>query len=112
MSTPANPRDRLLDLLADQALQGLDAADEAELDLLLSAHPDVDGEELLRSAAALDRVLADTAPEPLPPALRLAVERDLTRLMNAGTPSGRPGVLRLPAARPARRWLRPVLAWS
>jgi hypothetical protein len=107
-----SPRDRLLDLLADQAVQGLDAADEAELELLLSAAPDVDAEELQRCAAALDCALAGPSAEPLPPTLRLAVERDLRRLMNAGTPPGRPGVLRLTAPRPVRRWLRPMLTAS
>jgi anti-sigma-K factor RskA len=119
MSTPADPRQRLLDLLADQALQGLDSADEAELELLLHAFPDVDAEELQRTAAALDRALAEPAPEPLPAQLRLTVERDLVRLMNAGA-KGHPVGLRLTAAPPdqsgtirgRRRWLRPVLAWS
>jgi len=107
-----NPPDpnRLYDLLADQALQGLDAADAAELELLLSRSPAVDADELARAAACLDRALADPAPEPLPPALRQRVQRDLTRLAHAGPPPATPPLTY--ARRPVRRWVRPAVAWS
>lgn len=45
--------EQLLDLLAKQATEGLDAAELAELQTLLQAHPDVTGDEFDASVAAV-----------------------------------------------------------
>ena len=47
----ASGKDRLLELLADRALFGLDAAEEREVASLLREHPDVDAAGLERLAA-------------------------------------------------------------
>lgn len=100
MNQPSKPsRERLLDLLADQATQGLSPAELAELDLLRACFPDVDTRVLERTAALLDRVSDPFPPEPLPQALQNQVEQqllDLMQLSRARTPS-RGGSLRLPS---------------
>jgi len=69
-TTPNSNLDRLYELLADQALQGLDPAQAKELEALLLEHPDVDAAEFDRIAAAFDAAeFAGAADEPLPAAL-------------------------------------------
>jgi hypothetical protein len=61
--------DRLVDLLAERATDGLDAAAEAELAERLAAYPGVAADAFATPVAALS--LASRAPvEPLPPGLR------------------------------------------
>ncbi len=68
--TPNSNLDRLYELLADQALQGLDAAEARELEALLLEHPDVDASEFDRVAAAFDAAeFAVDADEAMPEAL-------------------------------------------
>lgn len=76
MSTNSNPsRDRLLDLLADRALEGgLAPFEDAEVNALLRMADDIDAEELDYAAAALASALA--AAEPMPTDLRSRVSGD------------------------------------
>ena len=70
--TPSPPadHDRLLELLADRTLVGLDAGEQQELESLLQANPDFDAECLDRTAAMLDRAAAAGDTEPLPEQLQ------------------------------------------
>jgi anti-sigma-K factor RskA len=68
--SPHADHDRLLELLADQTLVGLDAAERQELESLLRANPDFDSECLDRTAAMLDRAAAAGDKEPLPEQLQ------------------------------------------
>jgi anti-sigma-K factor RskA len=70
--TPSPPadHDRLLELLADRALVGLDVGEQHELESLLQANPDFDAECLDRTAALLDRAAAAGDTEPLPEHLK------------------------------------------
>ncbi len=68
--SPHSDHDRLLELLADRALVGLDADEQHELDSLLQAHPDFDAESLDRTAALLDWAVSAAETEPLPQPLR------------------------------------------
>ncbi len=62
--------DRILELLADQAISGLTAGERIELKSLLEANPDVDSESLDRTAAMLDVAASAEDIEPLPNHLR------------------------------------------
>lgn len=73
MKAPHN--DVLLGLLADRALEGLDAARERELEELLAKAPEVDREEFDRAAAALHLAWIGAPREELPPALVRTIER-------------------------------------
>jgi hypothetical protein len=71
-------RDRLLELLADRATQGLSDQESRELDALLAQHPDVDADVMDRAAAAVDLAFAaDTAP--MPEAVRKRVAAQIPR---------------------------------
>lgn len=69
-----DPRDRLLDLLTDEATQGLSPAEGRELAELLAAFPDEDADSLALAAAAADLALSGP-PAPLPPDLAAKLER-------------------------------------
>lgn len=71
--TPPNT-ERLLDLLADRALMGLDPAEAMELQRLLESEPGIDGASMDRAAAALDLALHGAGDEPLPASLRAKLE--------------------------------------
>lgn len=58
--------ERLLDLLADQALVGLDDVEARELDALLRQHPDVGASSFHAAAASLDLALRPQDLEPMP----------------------------------------------
>jgi hypothetical protein len=64
--------ERLQDLLALRALEGLDATEEQELDALTPRYPDFDAEAFDRVAAAL--TLAGLRVEPMPDAVRARVQ--------------------------------------
>ena len=76
----ASGKDRLLELLADRALFGLDAAEEREVASLLREHPDVDAAGLERLAAATAVALgrSEATPE-LPVGLRGRLHDDARR---------------------------------
>lgn len=63
---------RARDLLADRAVQGLDAAQRCRLDALVAARPELDDDSFDLAAAAVDLAYTD-ASEPLPPRLRARV---------------------------------------
>lgn len=69
-------RERLWDLLADRATQGLSDLEARELDALLRQYPDIDPEELDRAAAAADLALS-RAVQPMPASLRDRIARSI-----------------------------------
>jgi hypothetical protein len=78
---PSDPPsiDRLHDLLAQRATEGLSAAEELELRLLLEKWPHESVESLDRAAAALAQ--AEIAPVPLPGHLQRRLEADALRMV-------------------------------
>ncbi len=74
--------DRMLDLLADQALEGLTAAEAAELARLLEANPGFDAEAFDKAASAATLAMM-TADEPMPAHLRTAIAASGKRLVEA-----------------------------
>jgi anti-sigma-K factor RskA len=76
VSDPAGSgRERLVELLADRATQGLSREEARELEALLRQHPDVDPDALDRVAAAVYLATAPRDETPLPGALRARIER-------------------------------------
>jgi hypothetical protein len=69
---------RLLDLLADRAVFGLEPAEEQELAALLAAHPNRDPDALDRLAAAVAVTTATAAPS-LPDSLKTQLSEDVVR---------------------------------
>lgn len=67
-------RERLLDLLAEKALQGLSQGDSRELESLLLEFPDIDALEFERAAATVAMLGLDH--DPMPDQVRDKVERD------------------------------------
>ncbi len=65
-----------MDLLAEEATQGLSAAQQAELESLLVQHPSVDADGLRFAAAALELGAGPEASEKMPAGLRASLERD------------------------------------
>ena len=66
-------RERLDELLLARAIEGLDAAEEQELERLLAAERDVDASAYERAAAAVCLAVLGRRAE-LPPALRARLE--------------------------------------
>ena len=66
--------DRLLDLLADRAVFGLDDDDQTELDRLSSLLPEVDTQCMERAAAAVCLAGVDRLGDPLPASVRLKLQ--------------------------------------
>jgi hypothetical protein len=62
--------ERLQQLLADRATEGLDAAEASELDLCLASHPNQDEEDFERAAAAISLATLPVVSDSLPSALR------------------------------------------
>lgn len=90
-------RARLLDLLADEAVQGLSDAERAERDRLLLAFPELDAESFARAAAAADLALdPTTAAAPLSDSLRARLEADALRVFAESEPT--PPATREPSA--------------
>jgi hypothetical protein len=75
MSTNGPNPERLMDLLAEEATQGLSAAQRAELDLLLAENPNVDADGLRLAAAAMELGVAPPEGEELPAGLRASLLR-------------------------------------
>ena len=95
-------RDRIQELLADRAVQGLSAEEQAELDELMKEYPegqDAEGARLDLAAAALD--LSDAAvDEPMPAALRERILADAYQYFDARYPdAAEASPDRAPAAR-------------
>jgi len=97
-------RDRLWELLADRATQGLNELESRELDTLLRQYPDVDPDAMDRAAAAVDLAFAGEA-APMPVALRDRIAASI------------PGSLELrrqdtaPIAVIGKRRTAPMLGW-
>jgi len=122
MSELAHPdRERLLELLSDQAVQGLSGEEQTELGRLLAAHDDaIDDESLDRAAAAIDLSLGPVEFEPLPAELadrirnsaREHLPAEPTAPVETGD-SGQPAPASMttkPVASSARRSVREVAA--
>ena len=92
--SPHSDHDRLLELLAERALVGLDADQQRELESLLQTHPDVDAECLDRTAALLDWAVAagdtEPLPQPLQDRIRAGGRLGLQTRPSAGDGSGDP----------------------
>lgn len=101
-------RQRVWDLLADEATQGLDASQKLELQRLLAEHPDIDPDALQLAAAASDLALFSgrwSASEALPASLHPRVTFDWqqhTALAAASPPQALP--LRSSRAPVNRSW--------
>lgn len=75
MSHSSANLDRLHELLADRATQGLGREERESLELMLLEAGDIDRDELDYAAAAIDiALLDDHAAEPLPTPLRIKIE--------------------------------------
>lgn len=104
--------DRLMDLLAEEATQGLSAAQQAELESLLAQHPSVDADGLRLAAAAVELASPPAPIEAMPASLRATLlSAGITEVEAAGaSPADRieqGRTLKFPtAARPsaARAW--------
>jgi anti-sigma-K factor RskA len=101
MSADPRAEHRLDELLAQEATQGLNPAEAAELARLLDAFPDADPDGFALAAAAVHRAVGP-APEPMP--ARLAEKLELAAV--AFTPAARPAAPKPTRARPA------YLAWA
>lgn len=77
---------RALDLLADRAVQGLDATETRALGALLHNASWLDDGSFERSAAAIELAFRDPRPEPLPPFLRRRLEVEGRRLISEQAP--------------------------
>jgi hypothetical protein len=110
--SPSGGQDRLLELLADQATQGLPVAEQAELDLLRRRYPEVDDTELEVIAAELALSLDPPAGETLPHPLREQIERQLHNLQGVVAQPGvrRPRPLSPPPG--AATFLSTLFAWG
>jgi anti-sigma-K factor RskA len=67
--------ERIDELLAQRAIEGLSAAETVELEQLIRHYPSFDSETLERAAAAVAVAMLDRF-EPLPPGLRRRIEAD------------------------------------
>lgn len=104
-SSHPSDHDRMLELLAEQAISGLTAVERIELKSLLQANPDFDVAALDRTAAMLDIAASADDLEPLPDRLR---ERILAHDQSESqTICTRPHVVQL---RNNIQW-REVVAW-
>jgi hypothetical protein len=102
-----------MDLLADDATEGLSAGDLVELESLRRVHPEVDPLGLDLTAAALDEFLSVEPAEPMPENLRGRVEADarayFSRAPAARAAAAAARVRRAPAPRASRpHWSVPA----
>jgi hypothetical protein len=97
--------DRLQDLLTARATEGLDPAEQEELNELTSNYPEFDPDELDRVAASL--AMSGLRVEPMPTALRARIEADAQAWFERRTPAPRAAVVAPFPARP-----KPVTAWG
>jgi hypothetical protein len=97
--------DRLQDLLTARATEGLEPAEQEELNELTSNYPEFDPEELDRVAASL--AMSGLRVEPMPTALRARIEADAQAWFERRTPAPREAVVAQFPARP-----KPVTAWG
>ena len=62
--------DRMLQLLADRATEGVEWTEAAEIDVWLTMNPDIDADAFERAAAAVALTRTPVSDESLPPSLR------------------------------------------
>ncbi len=93
--------DRLLELLAHRATEGLGPSETVELDRLLAEHPDVDEWDLDHAAGAIDLTLSTEPDEALPDALRTRILADAPPVL-AATRAEQPTSLATERARRSR----------
>ena len=67
----STPEQRVLELLADRAVFGLEPAEERELEALLATHPSRDPDALDRLAAAVAAIATNAAAPSLPHSLKM-----------------------------------------
>jgi hypothetical protein len=98
--------ERLVDLLATRAIEGLSPAEQEELNDFTARYPDADFDSLERVAASL--AISGLRIEPMPVALRARIEADAEALFS-GRAQPRPEavVTQFPARPP-----RPATAWG
>ena len=97
--------ERLVDLLAVRAIEGLSATEQEELNDFTTRYPDTDFESLERVAAAL--AISGLRIEPMPVSLRARIEADAEVLFSGREQSPPGAVVKLFPARP-----RPATAWG
>jgi len=83
-----NPEQRLLELLADRATFGLDAAEQRELRRLLDQNLDFDESCMDRVAAAAHLAMMPADFEPLPPGLRQRIAAGAGEYLSRTTEPG------------------------
>lgn len=112
--------DRLLDLLAQRATEGLSPREELELRGLLADAPGVEADWLGPAAAAIDRTVgamlsgdAGRSTEPMPAALRAKLLADGTAALS-GSDTHVSGPVAIDPVQPTapRRVASPILAWA
>lgn len=103
MTTPLTPRERLDELLAMQAIEGLTAPETQELERLLREHPDVDPAQYSDAAAAAF-LASPAAREPMPAQLRDAIAKTIPAHARTGG-DGRAVVGAIGPARGGASWL-------
>lgn len=93
MIEPSRGDERLIQLLADKATEGLSLSQQNELDHLLAVHPEVGPEELELAAAAATLAMIDVSIQRLPSRTRVELLSNATRFfsMNGRAPA-RPNV--------------------
>lgn len=106
------PIEHVHSLLADRAVQGMDAAEEAGLRCLLSQYPELDAESFDRAAAALDLALSDGQEEAMPAGLmnRLQAEASTFNAAPKAKPRLEPVAAPIPFRRPGAS-RNPALTW-
>jgi len=97
--------ERLVDLLAVRAIEGLSAAEQEELNDFTARYPEADLDSLERVAASL--AISGLRIEPIPAALRARIEADAEALFSGRGQSPPAAVVTLFPARP-----RPATAWG
>jgi hypothetical protein len=97
--------DRLLELMATRAVEGLSAAEEKELEQLAARYPELDLDELDAVAASLS--LSGLKFEPMPADLRARVEADAEDWLSRGREARPPA-----SVTPLRSRTRGVATWG
>lgn len=109
---PHDIPDRLLDLLADQALEGLSDVDARELETLLRQHPEVGADSFHETAAALDLGLFGADMEPMPTTVAARVQARADAWIASEARSAAPAVRHVSARSPERPVVAGRLSWA
>src|SRR4051812_3330701 len=115
MKSDAFPLEHLHALLADRALQGVDAAEEAGINCLLQHYPELDAESFDRAAAALTLALSADDTKTVPPALMDRLKVQAAAFTIAPLSSNPERIVQpapSPAPTPSPRTSAGILAWT